>query len=244
MNTVPLNIIPVQDVAVSERMRRDLGDVDALAKSISENGLISPITLTMSDDGRISLVAGERRFTALKKLGITELIENEHFKWRIDVANDEYRRTAIELEENIRRKALTWSEEVIGKQKLLEIYQKIYGPPAPGGISRQERIGLKPLGFGVRKLSELLGESATNTSEDLELAALVTKLPILAQEPSKEAARRKLDLAMKIVGGNLTPRVATPLVYKILITCDSEIHQAALLAQFRAVGLTCQAIVS
>lgn len=239
-----MTTVPVQEIGVSNRMRKDLGDVDALAKSISDNGLISPITLTKDSSGKVFLIAGERRFTALKKLGIIDLNEGEHFIWRVDVANDEYRKTAMELEENIRRKALTWTEEIAGKQKLLEIYQKIYGPPAPGGIPRQERIGLKPQGFGVRKLSELLGESATNTSEDLELAALVAKLPALANEPSKEAARRKLDLAIKIAGGKFSPPIVQPLVFKILITCDSEMHQQALLQQFKDVGLKCQAIVS
>lgn len=233
----------VQDISVNGRMRKDLGDVDTLAKSIDENGLISPITLT-EENGKVILVAGERRLTALKKLGVTELIEGEHFKWRADIANDQYRKTAIELEENIRRKQLSWSEEVIGKQKLLEIYQNIYGAPSAGAVTRQERLGLRPQGFGVRKLSELLGESATNTSEDLELAALVTKLPALASEPSKEAARRKLDLALKIAGGTFSPRVAAPLVYKIIITCQSEEHQQLLLTQFRSVGLDCKPIVA
>lgn len=238
-----MDVVKVDEVQVQTRMRKDLGDIDGLAKSITENGIICPIVLTLEGDVPV-LIAGERRFTALKKLGVSELLENEHFKWRDDVANDTYAKTAIELEENIRRKSLNWSEEIIGKQRLLEYYERKYGPPSGGAPSRAESKGLKPQGFGVRKLSEMLGESATQTSEDLQLAALITKIPLLQQEPSKEAARRKLDLAMKIATGNNTPRVVAPLIYKILITCESEGHQRILMEQLVGIGLKCQAIVA
>jgi ParB-like nuclease family protein len=236
-------IVEVANVVVKTRMRKDLGDIEGLSKSIQENGLINPIVLTLEPDG-VHLIAGERRFTALKRLGITELLENEHFKWRDDVAGDEYAKTAIELEENIRRKALSWAEEVIGKQRLLEYYERKYGPPSGGAPSRAESKGLKPQGFGVRKLSEMLGESATQTSQDLELAALITKIPLLQQEPSKDAARRKLDLAMKIATGNNTVRVAAPLTFKILITCTDENHQRILMAVLKGMGLSCQPLVA
>jgi hypothetical protein len=235
--------ILVSDVVVANRMRSDMGDLDNLAKSIQENGLIQPITLTILEHG-VTLVAGHRRFEALKKLKVTVLEHGVHYLWREDLATDEYRRTAVELEENIRRKQMNWSEEVLGKQRLLQTYEKIYGAPKPGQPQVLVQKGLKPSGFGVNKLADLLNESAGKTSQDLELAALVSQFPILKTEPTAEAAKRKLELAMKIhLGQNITP-VAKPLVYKILITCDSEIHQTALLAQLRGAGLTCQPIVA
>jgi ParB-like nuclease family protein len=247
-----LEKVNIDDVFIQNRLRKDIGDIDQLSKSISDNGLIQPIVLTIlstSDEENktpheIILVAGERRYHALKKLGITTLERGVHFIWRDDLASDEYRRTAVELEENIRRKAMTWSEEILGKQKLLEVYQRIYGIPAPGQPTRSVQQGLKPAGFGVRKLAELLNENASTTSEDLEMAALITQLPILKNEPSREAAKRKLELAIKIQTGMLGTHVAKPLAYKILIECESEVHQVALLAQFRTAGLKCQAIVA
>jgi len=237
--------ISIDMIDVGSRVRKDVGDVVALANSIRENGLISPIMLTFDGDipnGRYILVAGERRLQALKQLGITTLVEGEHFKWKKDI--DEYRRMAIELEENIRRKQFTWSEEVLGKQKLLEIYQNIYGAPSMGALTRQEAKGLKPQGFGVRKLADLLNESPSNTSDDLELAALVTKIPILAKEESKEAARRKLGLAVRVMAGQNNPVPVQPLIFKILITCVSEAHQKALLIQLRTAGLDCKPLIS
>lgn len=242
-----METVNIDEVLIENRLRKDLGDIEQLAKSISDNGLIQPIILTWfpeNDLKIIKLVAGHRRYTALKKLGILELQHGVHFLWREDLADDEYRRTAVELEENLRRKQMTWSEEVLGKQKLLETYQRIYGAPVPGQPGRAVQQGLKPAGFGVRKLSELLNENVSTTSQDLEMAALVSKIPILAKEPSREAAKGRLALALKIQAGTVGPHVAKPLIYKILVECESEAQQIVLLTQFRSAGLKCQAIVA
>jgi ParB family chromosome partitioning protein len=59
----------VADIVVGTRHRKDLGDVDGLAASIAELGLLHPIVVT--PDGK--LIAGERRLTACKQLGWTEV---------------------------------------------------------------------------------------------------------------------------------------------------------------------------
>lgn len=246
-----METVNINDVLIENRMRKDLGDIDQLSKSISENGLIQPIVLTTiqeNDLTHIKLVAGHRRCEALKKLGITELEHNVHFMWREDLATDEYRRNAVELEENLRRKNMTWSEEVLGKQRLLEVYQKIYGAPTggrpTGAVGSRNYIDPKNTGFGVNKLAELLNESAATTSKDLEMAALVTNIPILAKEQSREAARGRLALALKIQSGTNAVHIAKPLIYKILVECESEAHQIALLTQLRGAGLKCSPIVA
>lgn len=241
----------VDEVMVENRLRKDMGDIAQLAASIKENGLIQPIVLLRIQENDLEhykLIAGHRRLQALKHLGVTELNHVEHYIFREELLTDEYRRTAIELEENLRRKSMSWAEEVLGKQRLLETYQKIYGAPTqgrpPGAVDSRNYVDPKQTGFGVRKLAELLNESVSTTSQDLEMAALVTKIPILAKETSREAAKGRLALALKIQAGTAGPHVAKPLVYKILIECESEQHQIALLTQFRGAGLKCQAIVA
>jgi hypothetical protein len=239
--------IEIASVLIDNRMRKEMGDLDQLANSIKDNGLIQPIVLVEEQEEdlvHIRLIAGHRRLQALIKLGVTELEEGVHFIWRSDLANDEYRKTAVELEENIRRKSMSWSEEVLGKQRLLEVYQKIYGAPSGGRPVGAVQQGFRPAGFGVRKLAELLNESPGNTSQDLQMAALVTQIPSLKNEPSRDAAERKLKLALLIQAGKGAIHVAKPLVYKILVECNSEIHQSTLLTQFRTAGLKCQAIVA
>ena len=56
--------IPASEIKVGNRLRKEL-DVEPLCKSISEIGLLHPITLTADNQ----LVAGYRRLMALIKLG-------------------------------------------------------------------------------------------------------------------------------------------------------------------------------
>jgi ParB family chromosome partitioning protein len=55
----------VADIKVGKRHRRDMGDIEALAESIEDIGLLNPITV----DERGRLRAGARRLAACKQLG-------------------------------------------------------------------------------------------------------------------------------------------------------------------------------
>jgi N6-adenosine-specific RNA methylase IME4 len=57
--------LPISEIVVGERHRRDLGDIAGLAKSIGDIGLLQPIAVTF--DGH--LIAGERRLRAVESLG-------------------------------------------------------------------------------------------------------------------------------------------------------------------------------
>lgn len=65
-------VVPISRILVADRFRKDLGDVSELAASIVEIGLLNPITVT-SYHGGFRLVAGERRLTAFRSLGLTEI---------------------------------------------------------------------------------------------------------------------------------------------------------------------------
>src|ERR1700722_17273046 len=207
MTEIP-QTLSIEDIHIESRIRKDLGDIAGLANSIKENGLIEPIVLTHDwteiqdiPNGHaaepqlyVKLVAGERRLTALKSLGIKRLLHAQHYIWRFELeSNDPKKRllfSAIEMEENVRRKDLSWQEQVLGKAKLLAIMQEIHGLPTQGRPSDTQRNSSQP-GFGVNKLAIMLGESAAQTSEDLNLAALLDKVPSLKSEASREDAKRK-----------------------------------------------------
>jgi ParB family chromosome partitioning protein len=238
--------IKIDEIIISNRIRKDLGDIQGLVNSIKEHGLIEPIVLKQTQENdltHIELVAGERRLTAMKQMGLTDLEHAKHYIWREDLRSDDPKikllSVAIEMEENIRRKELSWVEQVKGKAKLLELMQSLHGPPIPGAPQAGQ-----PRGFGVRSLAAMIGESPENTSNDLDMAALINKLPILAKEPSREAAKRRLELAIATASGKAAPRVATVYVYKIVITCDDEAQQKTLLAQLRSAGLKCIPVVA
>jgi ParB family chromosome partitioning protein len=59
----------IDSIRIGSRHRTDLGDIDVLAASIEERGLLQPITVT--PDG--TLVCGARRLAALRQLGVRKL---------------------------------------------------------------------------------------------------------------------------------------------------------------------------
>lgn len=57
--------VRIADIVVGERSRKDLGDIDALASSLGEVGLLQPVVVTPD----CKLVAGQRRLEAARLLG-------------------------------------------------------------------------------------------------------------------------------------------------------------------------------
>jgi ParB family chromosome partitioning protein len=57
--------VPIEDIKVKRRIRRDLGDISALADSMKRCGQISPIVISKNN----VLIAGGRRLAAARSLG-------------------------------------------------------------------------------------------------------------------------------------------------------------------------------
>ena len=64
-----MNSVEINKITIGLRCRKDLGDIRALAKSISEIGLLHPIVVTP----QLELIAGRRRLEAMKLLGWKEV---------------------------------------------------------------------------------------------------------------------------------------------------------------------------
>ena len=62
----------IDEIVVGDRHRRDLGDIDGLAASIEDIGLLHPITV----DEQSQLLAGARRRAACKRLGWRDIPVN------------------------------------------------------------------------------------------------------------------------------------------------------------------------
>ena len=69
MNTQSFEEVKIDSIIMGERTRQDFGDIDGLAASISEIGLLHPILVSMVG-GETFLVDGHRRILAAKKLGL------------------------------------------------------------------------------------------------------------------------------------------------------------------------------
>lgn len=92
------------DIKIGMRVREDLGDLNQLAQSIVEIGLLHPVVVR--PDG--TLIAGMRRFAAMTEvLGWTEIPTRT-----VDNLTDAVLALRAEGEENAQRKDLTPNEAV------------------------------------------------------------------------------------------------------------------------------------
>lgn len=188
--------IPISVITDSDRIRTDLGDLASLKFSIREFGIIQPIVLAELD-GRWELIVGGRRLEAMRQLGFTSLRYGQEFIFRSDLddAGDpkiQLRRKSIELEENLKRKDMTWPEVVRGKSDLLRIMQEIRGTTDNAKMTRSETQAGEKEGFGIRSLAALLGESVGTVSQDLQIASVIEIAPSIAKLDNKTMALTKI----------------------------------------------------
>jgi DNA modification methylase len=166
-----------------ERIRRDYGDIEELAASMARYGQIQPIVI---DDKNV-LVAGGRRLAAAIHLGWTEI----ECVSRDDVSETE--RKEIELEENLRRKDLTWVEEVKAVRALYELRVALHG--ARDTSSRDTHIlGEADEGYSTSLASRDLDRSKSSVVTDINLAKALERFPELEKEGSKAAAWKRYKL--------------------------------------------------
>lgn len=186
--------VAISNIVDTDRQRKNYGDIHGLATSIKKFGIIQPIVLTRRDS-IISLVAGGRRLAACRYLGLINLVHARDFVWREELSDDsgKLQLQAVELEENLRRSDLSWSETIAAKANLLALMQSIHGASKGFGVGRSGTDG-----FGIRTLAAMLDENPSTTSRDIELAGYVAKHPMLAQMPTKADAQRKLGVAVTV----------------------------------------------
>lgn len=98
--------------ANDDQPRTDMGDLDGLATSIREKGILEPILVRRVGD-RFSIISGERRFRA-GLLAHLEVVPS------IILDQDDLGTLEIALIENIQRKDLTAFEESEGYRLLIE----------------------------------------------------------------------------------------------------------------------------
>lgn len=89
-------------------------DIDGLAESIKQNGLLQPLTVRKNND-LYELIAGERRLRAVKSLGF-ETVQC------IIIDITERNSAVMALVENIQRKDLQFFDEAIAYEKLIDFY--------------------------------------------------------------------------------------------------------------------------
>lgn len=124
------------------RKRFDYDELEGLAQSIRQNGILQPITVRQLDDGRFELISGERRLRAARLVGLSKI---PSIVTEIDNKNS----AIFSLIENLQRQDLDFFEEAEAIDRLLSVY----------GMSREE-------------LASKLGKARSTISNKLRLLQL------------------------------------------------------------------------
>ena len=145
-----LKIIEVEPNRDQPRKRFDEEALDELAESIKRYGLIQPIVVAKKDN-YYQIIAGERRWRASKKAGLTTIPA-------IIREDDEKKNKEIALIENIQREDLNAVEKAIGIKLLME----------QNGLSQME-------------VADLLGKSRSAIANTLRILNLDERVLELAK---------------------------------------------------------------
>jgi DNA modification methylase/ParB-like chromosome segregation protein Spo0J len=164
---------PIDKILIRDRARKDLGDMEALQKSISERGLINAIVVNKKD---LFLVAGYRRLTCCRALGMKEI----DVRFTEDLSDLD--KTILELEENL-HEALKWYEQAKLRDKIHRLYQEEHGKATKGHGG----------GWGLEDTAKTLGVSAATLSQDMVLVETAKIAPDIMKFVSRKQALKSID---------------------------------------------------
>ena len=114
--TTGYKLLPIHKIEPNPGQPRqdfDPEELQELAESIAEHGLIQPLTVRPLDNGYYQIIAGERRWRASRQAGLNELP-------CMVIEADDRKAMELALIENLQRSDLNPVEESLGYQKLIE----------------------------------------------------------------------------------------------------------------------------
>ncbi len=156
--------VPIADITVP-RGQRPLRDVEALARSIDEVGLLCPILV----DAAYTLIAGRHRLEACKVLG------HDRIDARV-VDLDELRAELAGLDENLERFELTELEKARALKRRKDLYEVLHPDARPvrvrGGPGRGKKTSAKlalVLPF-TKDTARKLGASPRSVQRSVQIA--------------------------------------------------------------------------
>src|SRR5713226_4207733 len=145
---IPLSMIEPN----AEQPRTSLGNIEELAASVREKGVLEPILVRSIGPNQYQIISGERRYRAAGLAGLEEIPAIE-----LDV--DDKEQVEIALIENIQRKDLTPFEE------------------AEGFYVLQQKFG-----YTHEKISQVIGKSRTTITETLSINDIPDRIRAMCRE--------------------------------------------------------------
>jgi len=192
-----LAIIKLTDIFEGDRRRGDYGDLEELCQSIKEKGIIQPLAVGLPAgylDTNLPyvLIAGGRRFRAASMAGLTEVPVRIYERQL-----NELELRSIELEENLRRKQLSWDEQLKLEREIHDLQVALHG----NKISTAKDAS----GHSLRDTAVMLDKTPAAISQDFKLHKAMQEFPDLGWEQCKN--KNEANKLLNKVAGMFDTRV-------------------------------------
>ena len=188
----PYRLLPVYKVEPNPNQPRqdfDEEELEALAQSIREHGVVQPLTVRELPNGYYQIIAGERRWRASRLANLSEIPA-------VIIEADDKKAMELALIENLQRQDLNPVEEALGYRTLMDDY----------GLTQEEtarRVGKsRPAVANALRLLNLCPE-VLNTVRRGALSAGHARAVLTLKTP-----RQQQEAAQKICALDLSVRQA------------------------------------
>ena len=181
-----LPIYKVEPNRSQPRQDFDEEELQALADSIEEHGIIQPLTVRQLDSGYYQIIAGERRWRAARMANLSEIPV-------VVMEADDRKAMELALIENLQRQDLNAVEEALGYQSLMEDYgltqdeaAKRVGKSRPAVANALRLLGLCP------EVLEKLRQGALTAGHARAI------LMLKSEKKQQEAAQKIIALGLSV----------------------------------------------
>lgn len=181
----------ISKVKVEDRIRKDLGDIDSLAESIKEHGLLNPIIITVGN----VLIAGERRLEACKKLGWMRIPAQT-----VDVSvYDTEKKFYIEIDENEKRKNFS-REERVDYALALERLERAKAEERMKSGTRQHELETGNTDPSENGIEDTLGKIFPRVTEGQTAGQIYPDKSVSVVETDKLSSGRVREIVARHIG--------------------------------------------
>ena len=185
----PSQLLPIYMVEPNPNQPRqdfDEEELQALADSITEHGVVQPLTVRQLDSGYYQIIAGERRWRAARMAGLSEIPA-------VIIEADDKKAMELALIENLQRQDLNPVEEALGYRSLMEDY----------GLTQDEtakRVGKsRPAVANALRLLGLCPEVLEKLRKgDLTAGHARAVLTLKSEKKQMEAAQKIIALGLSV----------------------------------------------
>ncbi len=177
--------VALDAITVADRIRKDNGDIELLAQSIRERGLINPVTIMEQTGGGYVLIAGLRRLNAVRSLGETEIRATVLSPMEADES------LMLEIAENEQRKEFTMAERLAYAERIKAVEVEKAKRRMLGGVRIEEMdnpVAGRPQGSMTGRTRDIVAKKAgfTSNQQMRRAAAIADKRPDLLDKVDRK----------------------------------------------------------